>query len=1036
MTVNFKQMMLKTKDWAGVVKSLVSCLMLLLAGWSISAQTVSGTVSSDKDGTPLIGASVLEKGTGNGTITDIDGNFSLKLTKVPAVLEVSYIGYGTMTYDVAGAQSGMAISLSEGTAIEEIVVTALGIERKSKNLTYSVQKIDGGQINTIRDANFVNTLNGKVAGLVVTTGAGGPGAASRVVLRGNRSISGSNNAMFVVDGVPIDNSNRGQAGNDFGGYNTSDGAANINPDDIDNISVLKGAAAAALYGSRAANGVILITTKKGKSGKISVDFNGGVTSESPMLLPSLQNTYTQGNGGKSNTTSSGSWGGQGATFSNNVSDFFRNAFSTNASVAVSGGTDKTQAYFSFTNARSQGIVPGNDLQRNTLNLRINNQITDRLSLDSRITYTKQNIENRIKIGEEGGTVMNLYKIPRSVDLATYNDEINSTTDKPNFENADGTPKYWTTSSIYMNPYWTVNRMLNNEDRNRVNFLSSLTYKLTDNINIMGRVSLDGYNDKEWFKFYDGTLLFAQQGGSYSEGFSDVKENNFDLLITGKSDLGSKLRLDYNIGTALNQRSIKYSRTSANGLLVPNQFFTGFGRNIGAEGIDESRELQSVYGTASLAYNDYLIFDLTARNDWSSTLPAPHSFFYPSVGVTAILSDMVTMPEAINFAKLRGSWTQVGNDAPTAVLTQLYSLSQGGSGGLISRDGLKAIADLKPELTSSLEFGLDLRMFSNRMGLDLTWYKTNSINQLIRIPLPTPSGFSESYINAGDIQNTGIEASLSYKVLNTDKAYYKATVNYARNRNEVIELSDQVKETFLSGGFGRTAGVLAREGAPYGELYAEGWKRDAQGRYLVDAKGLPIGSGAGKTLVGNFNPDFTLALNNELRFGNINIGLLIDGRFGGVVTSGSDQNLAFDGNADYTTAGRDGSILLDAVTESGEKNTQKISAEQLWTTVSQGRYAWGEFFTYDATNVRIRELSLGYNFPLSGNGTFKNLTVSLIGRNLLFLYRGNAILDLPGIPTRKLNFDPDIMLGAGNFQGVEYGNVPSTRSIGVNFKFGF
>ena len=1035
MTVNFKQMMLKTKDRAGDVKSWVSCLMLLLAGWSISAQTVSGTVS-DKNGTPLIGASVLEKGTSNGTITDIDGNFSLNLTKAPAVLEVSYIGYGTMTYDVAGAQSGMAISLSEGTALSEVVITALGIERKSKNLTYAVQKIDGNQINTIRDANFVNTLNGKVAGLVVTTGAGGPGAASRVVLRGNRSISGSNNAMFVVDGVPIDNTNRGQAGNDFGGYNTSDGAANINPDDIDNISVLKGAAAAALYGSRAANGVILITTKKGKSGKISVDFNGGVSSEAPLLLPSLQNTYTQGNGGLSNTTSSGSWGGTGSTFSNNVSDFFRNAFSTNASVAVSGGTDKTQAYFSFTNVNTQGIVPGNELKRNTLNLRINNQLTDKLSLDSRITYTKQNIDNRIKIGEEGGTVMNLYKIPRSVDLNTYNEDIDTNTNRPNFERADGTPKYWTTSSIYMNPYWTVNRTTNNENRSRVSFLSSLTYKITDNLSLMGRASLDGYNDKEWFKFYDGTLLFAQQGGSYREGFSNISENNFELLLNGKSNLGSKLRLDYVFGTALNQRKLEYSQTNANGLLVPNQFFTGFGRNLSAGGINERREIQSVYGTASLAYNDYLIFDLTARNDWSSTLPSPHAFFYPSVGATAILSDMMSMPDVIDFAKIRGSWTQVGNDAPVAVLNQFYSLNQGGTGGLISRDGLKAIPDLKPELTSALEFGLDLRMFNNRMGLDLTWYKSNSINQLINIPLPTPSGFSSSYLNAGNIQNTGIEASLSYKVLNTDKVSYKATVNYARNRNEVIELSDKVKETFLSGGFGRTAGVLVREGSPYGELYAEGWKKDAQGRYLVNDKGLPIGSGGGKTYVGNFNPDFTLALNNEITFGNFNIGLLLDGRFGGVMTSGADQNLAFDGNADYTTAGRDGSILLDAFTETGEKNTKKISAEQLWTTVSQGRYAWGEFFTYDATNVRVRELSLGYRFALSNTSAFKHLTVSLVGRNLLFLYRGNSILDIPGVPTRKMNFDPDINLGAGNFQGIEYGNIPSTRSIGVNFKFGF
>ncbi len=1004
---------------------IVVLFLVLFVSISTYGQQITGTITDDTN-MPLIGATVIETGTSNGTSTDIDGNFTLTLENDPSQIEISYVGYGKQTRTVSAGEN-LSISLSEGETLDEVVVTALGITRESKNLTYSVQKVEGDELTKVKDANFVNTLSGKVAGLNVTTGAGGPGGAARVVLRGNTSISGNNNALFVVDGVPIDNSTGSQVGNDFGGYNAPDGASNINPDDIESISILKGAAAAALYGSRAANGVILVTTKRGTEGKISASLNSGLTFDSPTSLPRLQNTYGQGNGGVSNTTASGSWGAPSTTYADNISDFFRNARSLNNSLSLSGGTANTQAYLSYTNANIQGIIPNNNVDRNTLNLRVNNQITDRLSSDAKITYVNQDIENNVKVGEESGIVQNLYKIPRSVNLSDYE----------TFEDENGNPTYWTTSSIYMNPYWTLNRTSNDFARDRIIILASLKYDILDNLFLQGRASIDRYNDSRNFKFYDKTLLFAAAGGSYSESYGQTSENNFDLLLSGFQDLNETLRLDYSLGTALNQRKAEETTTSASGLLVPNQFFLGYGRNISSSGFNSQREIQSVYGTASLEYNDYLIFDVSARNDWSSTLPSPYSFFYPSVGLTGIISDMATMPSWIEFLKMRASWTRVGNDAPFARLLQTYSLAQGGTNGFISRDPVKLIPDLKPELTTSIEFGVDWRILQGRLGFDFTWYRTNSENQLLTVQLPAPTGFSSQLINAGNIQNQGIELSVTGKVVRKEKFRYDLILNYARNRNKVIELSPDVDIAFLGSGYGRTAGPVVKEGGSYGDLYAEGWARDNSGNFIVDDSGLPIGSGSGNTLVGNFNPDYTLGLMNNFNFGNVFFNFLIDGRFGGVMVSGTDANLAFDGTADYTAEYRDGGLVLDAVTEDGSKNTTAINAEQLWTRVSGGRYSFGEFFTYDATNVRLREFNIGYTFDLGNSSSFLDrASLSLVGRNLFFLYRGYATLDVPGISKRKIYFDPDINLGAGNYQGVEYGNLPSTRTIGLNLQLGF
>ncbi len=1015
---------------------------VLLYGYSlgVNAQaSVRGTVTRS-DGEPIIGANVIELGSNNGTVTDLDGNYQLKVGP-NAILEFTYTGYVSQKFTV-GNQTIINVTLAEGVALSEIIVTALGISRERKSLSYAAQTIQGGQLTQVRDANFVNTLQGKVAGLVVTSASSGVGGATRVNLRGNRSIQSSNNALFVVDGVPVDNSTPGQVGNDFGGYNGSDGVANINPDDIESINVLKGAAASVLYGSRAANGVILITTKKGSAGAISVDVNSGAQFDAPLTLPHLQNEYGQGNGGVFGARASASWGpkmnnqavidwtgkAQGMVPQpNNISDFFQIGSSFNNSVGIKGGTDKVQSYFSFTNNQAAGVVPGNTLDRNTINLRISTNLSKKFSTDAKVTYVNQILNNKLRSGEESSEVMNLYKTPRSIRIE----------DMQNYESEAGVPTYWTSSSIYMNPYWTINRTSADEERTRTTGLVSATYQINDDIKVLARVSLDQYTDKGENTFFNNTLLFAWLGGTYQKSFRQVQERNSELLLIGNKKLNNKVKLSYTFGVADVARKSDFTQTSANGLLVPNKFDLGFARNLAVGTGFIERDLQSVFGSVQVSLNDYLYFDVTARNDWSSTLPAPHSYFYPSLGLTAVLSDMVELPSFISFAKLRGSYTLVGNDAAPYLLTQTYSFSQGGVGGFINRDATQAFGELKPELTTSLEFGFDGRFFDNRMGLDVTFYKTNSINQLLSLPLAPASGFSNQYINAGDIENSGVELTLTGSPIKKNDLTWDVMLNYARNVNAIVALHPDIKQTFISSGFVRTAGVLVKEGGAYGDLYADGWARTPSGQLIMDGAGKPLVSSTLEYL-GNFNPKFTLGLNNAFSFGKIRLNVLVDARIGGVMTSGSDASLAFDGSSAITTAYREGGWVLPGVTLSNNEyipNTYPINAETFWTTVSKGRYSWGQVFTYDATNVRIREAAVGYDITINSQYV-KKATLSIVARNLFFLAKGNAIIDIPGIPTRKMWFDPDVNLGAGNYQGVEFGTLPSSRSIGLNLSLSF
>lgn len=1030
--------------------TLVLCLFLLLQGVLYAQdRTINGKVVNKLNKEPVVGATIGLKGSSKGSTASPDGTFSLSVPAGNVTLVVSSVGFLTTETAVPASSASVTIELEEDTKkLTEVVVTALGIQRQAKSLTYATQKISGAKVNEIRDANFVNTLSGKVAGLVVTTAGSGPGSSVRVILRGNRSIQGNNNALFVVDGVAVDNSLQSIVTNDFGGQNGSDGAVTINPDDIESINVLKGAASSALYGSRAGNGVILISTKKGKPGELSVETNSGISFDAPLILPKVQNEFAQGNGGEFAARAGQSWGpkmtgqtvtdwrGQSSPLTadpKNIRNFYRTAVNVNNYVGVSAGTDKMQTYFSYTNNYNEGLVPTNYLNRNTVNLRIARQFGDKISTDIKVTYANQNIYNKPRVGEESSVTMNLYKIPRNVHLA----------DIKNYQAVDddgiATPVYWTSSSIYTNPYWSVYNTHHDETRNRVTGFAMAKYNITSWLSLQGRFSMDLYNDKVVETYANNTLLFAQQGGSMNVGRYDISERNMDVLLTGNNDITSDLKISYNLGASVLDRQADVAVTLADGLRIPNKFDLKFATNLSMDPLLTNfakTQLQSVYGTVQFSFKEYLYLDLTARNDWSSTLPPPYSYFYPSAGLTAVLSEMFKMPAWITFGKIRAAYTRVGNDAQPYRTIQTYNFAQGGSGGLINRDIIKAIGDLKPELTTSFEAGLDWRFFDNRLGFDVTVYNTHTINQLLSLTAAPASGFTTEYINAGDIQNTGIELTLTATPLQRPKGLtWDMTLNFASNKNKVIRLSPDIKRAFLGGGFGRTATPVVEEGGSYGDLYGFKWLRNENGEFVVNDKGIPVAT-TEQEFIGNFNPKFTAGWSHTFSFRNFTATILFDSRFGGIMTSGTDANLAFDGTAPYTIPYRNGGWILPAVGPNGAKNAQATDAESFWTTVSQSRYSWGEFFTYDATNVRVREFSIGYSFSKFNIRYIKEIKLSAIGRNLFFLYRGKAKMNIPGIGERKMEFDPDINLGAGNYQGVEYGTMPPVRSIGLNLKLSF
>jgi TonB-linked SusC/RagA family outer membrane protein len=925
-------------------------------------------------------------------------------------------------------------------------VTSFGIKREKKALTYSSQAVPAAEIVQAKDLNAINALAGKVAGLDVIKTNAGVGSATRVLLRGNRSISGNNQPLYVIDGVPIDNTSFTPF-SEGGGIAWGDGIGNINPEDIESLNVLKGPSATALYGSRANNGAIIITTKKGTLTKgIGVEYSLNYSVETPVILSRFQNVYGQGSGGVYSENVGYEWGPlldgrevdhwtqdknspeYNTTYPfvahpNNLEDFLQTGANLTNSLAISTGNQNLQGYFSFTNTQSSGITPGNDLKRNNFDLRMSGNLVKNLSFDLKLTYFHQLVKNRIPMGDDFSNPL------RSIILLPNNISIDDARDFE-YYNDEGLLVQNFPQSLGYNPFWIINRMPIEDYRNRVLEMSSLKYEILAGLSVQLRTSLDFIYDNSTLKHYTGSYGQDDQGVYYTDHGNNYEMNN-DLLLNYTGNISSGFTINVSAGGNMLTKKGYYLVDNNGGLLKPNLFTVSNAQNLTGNESMYEKKVNSVFGSATLGYRKYLFLDLTARNDWSSTLPQESwSYFYPSAGLTWIISDMVkSRPHWITFAKARVSFAQVGNDTDPYQLDPVFYFGQGGALGFATRGTTKPPTTLKPEITTSKELGFEIRFLKNRIGLDLTWYKSNSKNQLMKVPLPTPSGYSDTFINAGNIQNSGVEATLNLRPLDSELSWDIA-LNLAANKSLVVELSEGLSEYTIRGREMMTT-VKVVEGQKYGDIFTRGFLRNDSGRVLIDENGLPMLTNGQTLPMGNYNPDWIGGVKNSFFWKGFDLSVLIDIRMGGDVFSYTEANIAGYGFSDYTLEGRD-ELLVNGVIQildengnvTGEKeNDIKTTAEAYWMSLGGRTTPVGEPFKYDASNIRLREAVLGYTKTFKG-GIVRSVRASLYGRNLFFIMNKAKILD------------PNLMVGNTNAQGTESYGLPGTRTIGMNLRVTF
>ena len=1005
-----------------------------------------GKVMSLKDNQPVAGATISLKNTNQNTVANQYGDFTVTLKQNTAVIIISAIGY---------IEKELAIKLGEELTIKleddskqlsAVVVTALGAVKKTRSLTFAVQPVKVKELLEIRDPDIINTLDGKIVGAVIQQGSGGLGSSTSVVLRGSRSIAGSSDALVVVDGIPVDNFNFSSVGSDFGnGFTGVNGTTTINPDDIESVNVLRGASSAALYGSAASNGVIVMTTKKGKPGKMAVDFNSSTSVQSVWALPQFQNLYGQGIAGVLNADVGESWGpkmegqaytnhlGNAAVYNaqpNNVKDFFENAISFNNTVGISSGGPKTQTYFSYSNSTGKGMIPLNKLNKHTLNLRVTNQITDRLSLDAKVTYVDQKVYQTPVAGENNAPIFNMYQVPRSmpIDVVKSFQALSTSTGIEE-------PTRWpsTLNAIYQNPYWSLYGIDNAQNTTALTTLVSVKYILTPWLNVQGRANIIKTENSIESKVKDGVLLYAPNGSNYSVQKNTGTSQWYDFTFSGSKKIKSNYKIDYQAGAIFNDYTSTGLYGSASALVIPNNFILGLGtnRSVG-NGFYQSRS-NAVFAQATVSYKDKLYIDASLRNDWNSTLPSnSRSFPYGSFGLAAIISDWFKLPAFISFFKINASYAQVGAGTGAYQTTTNYfpgSFASFGGVGTLQRSTQLALEDLKPELTKSKEASIDIRFFQDRLGIEATIYQTNTTNQILSIPLPPATGFTSQVINAGNMQNNGFELVVSATPVISKHFKWDISLNYAKNINKVVKLTDLVTS---SGSVGRMSGVKLIEGEPLGQVYVNGWEKNKFGNGLVDVNGLPVLTTNGMFL-GNLNPKAVMGFTNSFTYKDFSLRVLLTGRFGGVGVSGNEANLAFSGITKATEDFRDGGLVLNGINPLDQENTTSISAEKFWTHVSGKRSAAGEFFAYDATNIRVRELAFAYSIPVKSS-RIKTCRVSVFANNICWLYRGNSLLEIGGVK-RKLPFDPNMTL-SGSSSGSDYGVFPASRNYGLNFQLSF
>ncbi len=1036
---------------------VISCSLVQVA-WA-QDRAVSGVVS-DAEGEPLIGVSVVKEGTAEGTITDFNGAYQVQVPSDTTVLVYSYVGFEDQRITV-GSRTTIDVTMRPAAEVlEEVVVTALALEKDKRSLGYATQSVDGDELTQAREVNVVNSLAGRVAGAQINQSGTGAGGTSKVVIRGYSSIAGNNSPLYVVDGVPMTNPQGG--GGQFGGIDFGDGISNINPDDIKSINVLKGASATALYGSRGQNGVIMITTKKGAARKgIGVAFNSNATFDTPLVLPEFQNRFGRGSGGNFPLDENGnfsdatrvSWGARtlGQTEVNgqplvnwtgeptaytpqpdNIRDFFRTGQTYTNSLAFSGGNEQTQARLSLSHLWRENIMPNSNLERINVNLNISSKLTDKLEVEGKVNYINQNAFNRPNLTLSPDNPMSsLVQMPRNIRLE----------DLQPFRRPDGTPVLYTNATgtdQWQNPYWAVNLNTNNDERDRVLGYALLRYRFNDYFKVQLRTGTDFYNDFRQNRNATNTIYRVTPGKSfYSEFYGRVEERNSDILFSYIRDLSPKVFFTANVGGNLLQQTSRGMSNTAQGLNVPNFFVLQNALSVLSSESESQKEIHSVYGTVSVDYDNFLFVEASARNDWSSALPAAsRSYFYPSVSASLVLTDMLEEVNwgALSFAKLRASVAQVGNDFGPHQLDLNYvvnTLSHGGQtfGQIINT---QPPVNIQPEETTSIEGGFEAQFWDNRLSVDFTYYNAGTRNQILSVPVSSGSGFRRSVINAGLIVNEGVEIALRATPIQARGFTYRTYLNFARNRSRVEELAENV-EVFQLGSQYDQFGVRiqAEVGGEFGDIYADrAYLRDPEtGQRIIGENGLPLQDPEGIRKIGNYQPDFLIGFGHNFSYKGWNLGALIDMRQGGDIFSFTNAVAAARGNAIYTQYDRlewyagAGGYVAEGVTQEGEPNTFEVDPQVYWQNVGGRASTFAEEFLYDGSFIKLRELTLGYQVPgrVLESGPFTNISIALVGRNLFFLHKNTV------------GFDPEATFNAGNDQGIEAFAFPSTRSMGINLK---
>ena len=967
-------------------------------------------------------ASIKVKASNLATITNTDGTFSLKAPNGSFVLQVSSIGYESKEVAVSASQSIVNVSLVEqSTDLNEVVVTALGIKREKKSLTYASQQLAGEEIRRAAGPNFMEALSGKVAGIDIKVSASGVGGSTKAVLRGARSLSGTSEALYVIDGVPMVNNKGAQPGS-YGGNDRGDGLSSINPADIETVNVLRGANASILYGSQGANGVILITTKKGKAGKTVVDFNSSTVFEQVTGIPDLQFDYGTVGGDLNWSKTKGSYQ------KNYVKDFFETGTIATNSINVSGGNNQTTAYFSYSNITSKGAMPTNTYGKNTITLNQSTKLfNDKITLSSNVIFANEKSYNRPGAGYYNNPLTGLYTFARDKDFASYKENYQVFDQGRNLYKQS----WYSTYEFQNNPYFELNNNSKLATNNRVIANLKLSYDIMNHLKFETRANID-YNDVLYDNRYaaGGNSVSVSPNGSwsytkykdqavYADGILSYNNNFGNLSVTGL------------LGASYQNNTFNDGMNVANGtipLQYPNFFsFSNMPYNVIFNSTISKTVKQGVFASANIGYKEVLFLDVSARNDWASTLALTgnQSYLYPAFGLSAVISQMIQLPEAISYLKVRASNSMTGNEVPFNVVNPWNSIGgAGGPSGIggINRNSQVPFTNLNTEIITSNESGADIKFFNGRLGFDFTYYNSVSTNQFLSLAAPSGSGYSSYFVNAGKIVNKGFELTIDAQPFRTDNFAWNTNINLSRNQNEIVELIAS-NPNYQVGGDDEGFASIIKAGGSFQDLYIFKFNRNSAGQIILSPAGVPT-KAATQVKVGNVNPDLIAGWNHNLTYKNFFASVLINGKFGGVAFSKTEAFLDSYGASQRSADARlNATIPINAVSSTGTAVTS-IDPVLYYSSIGD-RNKIMEPYVFSRTNVRLGQLAFGYNLKINkASFLIKDASFSLVARNLFFFYK-------------EAPFDPEQSMSTANgMQSNDVFSMPSTRSVGFNVKLTF